>query len=402
MAKMHWRFALGLIAAALAATLVPAPAPACPFCIDERGKTLVDDYLDSSLVIFGSFTNPKLDATGGIDSGTTDFVIEKALKSHDVIKGKKLVTLPKYVPASKSKWILFCDVYKGDINPYRGEEVVPGSKLLDYLTDALNIKDQAIGKRLRHCFDFLNSSDLAVSVDAYREFAKADYDQYKDIAKELPAATLAGWLQDEKTPNYRFGLYASLLGHCGESKKHGDLLKSMINDPRQRMGSGLDGMMAGYVLLQPKEGFACLEEALTNDQEEFHFRYAALRTLRFFWEFRPDVLSKEKVIKAFSVAAEHTDIADFAIEDLRTWKAWNLTDKVLDLFGKESHSHSTIKRSIMRFALASPEKRAKAFVAEQQRLNSEWVEEVREMLAIDTPAPKAKTESPKKDPAKQK
>ena len=142
----------------------------------------------------------------------------------------------------------------------------------------------------------------------------------------------------------------------------------------------------------------CLEDSLKNDQEEFHFRYAALRTLRFFWEFRTDVISKEKVIKAFSVAAEHTDIADFAIEDLRTWKAWNLTDKVLDLFGKESHSHSTIKRSIMRFALASPEKRAKAFVAEQQRrTNPLWVEETEDMLRIDTPAPKTeKTDPPKK------
>ena len=113
------------------------PAPACPFCIDERGKTLVDDYLDSSLVIFGSFKNAKPDKQGGTDNGTSELHIEKVLKSNDIIKGKKLVTLPKYVPASKSKWIVFCDVYKGEVNPYRGEEVVPGSQLLEYLNSSL-------------------------------------------------------------------------------------------------------------------------------------------------------------------------------------------------------------------------------------------------------------------------
>ena len=45
-----------------------------------------------------------------------------------------------------------------------------------------------LGERLRLCFDFLNSTDLEVSMDAYREFARADYNDYKGMAKALPAA----------------------------------------------------------------------------------------------------------------------------------------------------------------------------------------------------------------------
>jgi hypothetical protein len=387
---MRWHLLAGLMLAALIATL-PAPAPACPFCIDERGKTLVDDFQEASMVLYGAFKNPKLDKQGGTDNGTSDLEIDKVLKSNDIVKGKKFVTLPKYIPATKSKWIVFCDVYKGEVNPYRGEEVTPGSQLLEYLNSSLALKDQSIEKRLRHCFDFLNSADLVVSVDAYREFAKADYEQYKDIAKKLPADTLAGWLQDEKTPNYRYGLYASLLGHCGDAKKHGELLRAMIDDPRKRMGSGLDGMMAGYLMLQPKEGFAYLQNLLKNDMEEFHFRYAALRTLRFFWEFRSDVVSKDKIVDAVAKATDNDDLADFAIDDLRLWKAWKLTDRILDLFGKESHSHSVVKRAILRFALASPEQRAKDFVAAQRKRDALWVSETEEMLRIDTPAPKVET-----------
>jgi hypothetical protein len=392
---MRWRILAALMLAALGATFWPTPSPAaCPFCIDERGKTLVDDYLEASMVVYGTFKNPKLDPTGGIDNGTTELDIDKVLKNNDILKGKKFVTLPKYMPA-KTKWIVFCDVYKGEINPYRGEEVTAGSQLLEYLDNSLALKDKAIDKRLRHCFDFLNSADVAVSVDAYREFAKADYEQYKDIAKKLPSATIVGWLKDEKTPNYRYGLYASLLGHCGDSKKDGDFLRAMIDDPRKRMGSGLDGMMAGYAMLQPKEGFAYLQDTLKNDQEEFHFRYAALRTLRFFWQCRTDVIGKDKILQAVYTAAQDHELADFAIDDLRTWKAWNLTDKVLDLFGKDSHNHSVVKRAILRFALSSPEKRAKTFVDEQRRKNKLWVEETEEMLRIDTPA-EPKTVEPKK------
>src|SRR5262245_27050286 len=116
MAHLRWRLAAVLILVALPALAVPKEACACPFCVDERGPTMVDDYLQASFVLYGSFTNARLDPNGGIDGGSSDFVIEKVLKNHDMLNGKKMITLPKHVPASKSKWVVFCDVYKGVIN----------------------------------------------------------------------------------------------------------------------------------------------------------------------------------------------------------------------------------------------------------------------------------------------
>src|SRR5262249_41038038 len=233
--------------------------------------------------------------------------------------------------------------YKGSINPFRGIEVLPDSDVVKYLAATIELKDAPVGKRLRLCFDYLQSPDLDVSMDAYREFAKADYKDYRDMAKSLPADTLAGWLQDPKTPPYRYGLYCSLLGHCGNPKKHGDLLRGMLDDPQKRMGSGVDGMLASYVMLRPKEGWKYIQDVLNDTKQDFMVRYAFLRTLRFFWEYRTDLVSRNDVVQGVCLVLAHHDMADFAIEDLRRWNRWELTDRVLDLFGKETHNVPVIR-----------------------------------------------------------
>jgi hypothetical protein len=388
MDKLRRRLLLGFALAAATALLLPAPAlAACPFCVDERGPTLVGDYLQASMVLYGTFTKANLDSNGSTDNGTSEFTIEKVLKPHPILNGSKVIVLPKYVPASTKKYIVFCDVYKNFIEPYRGEETSADGELLKYLTTSLALKDAAVGERLLHCFKFLNSPDLNVSTDAYREFAKADYSEYRDIAKKLPPDTLAAWLEDPKTPPYRYGLYASLLGHCGESKKHGDLLRGMIDDPRKRMGSGIDGMMAGYLMLQPKEGWEHLKVFLKDEKEDFFVRYAVLRTLRFYWDNRNDILSKDEVIKGMAMVIQLHDLADFAIDDLRLWKCWQMTDQVLDLFDKKTHNHPVVRRAILRFALCCPNERAKTFVAEQRKRDPAWVSDTEEMLRFD-PVPK--------------
>ena len=42
---------------------------------------------------------------------------------------------------------------------------------------------------------------------------------------------------------------------------------------------GIDGMLAAYVMLQPKEGWHLLQDILKDSKQEFLMRYACLRTL---------------------------------------------------------------------------------------------------------------------------
>lgn len=395
MAKAHSRllFSLGLAALMLWLSL-PGGAASCPFCQDEKGPTLVGDYDQAILVLLGSFINFR-PATGDDIGGKTDFLVEQVLKSHDAVKGKKVITLNKGIPPTKSKFVIFCDVYKGEIDPYRGVEVPPGSDLVAYLTTALAKKDRPIGERLRHCFDYLNSPDLDVALDAYREFARANYGDYSAMAKTLPADTLAKWLQDPKTPPYRYGLYASLLGHCGNPEKHGKLLRSLIDDPEKRRGSGIDGMLASYVMLQPKEGWSYVRDILKDGKQDFLMRYAALRTARFLWGERRDLISKDALVSGVALVLDHPDMADFAIEDLRKWGRWELSDRVLDLFTKESHNVPVIRRAVLRYALRCPGERAAKFVREQRQRDRDWVNDAEELLRLEAEPPAPQTPAKK-------
>jgi hypothetical protein len=395
MATPRLRRVFLLLLTALAGAAWAAPALACPFCSEERGPTLVGDFTQAAMVLLGTFTNARLDPNGGADGGTTDFVIEDVFKNHDIVANKKKITLPRYMPQAKNKFIIFCDVYKGMIDPYRGVEVPPGSELVKYLKGASALRDRPIQERLRYAFDYLNSSELDVALDAYREYAKADYKDYSEMARGLPADTLARWLRDPKTPAYRYGLYASLLGLCGNAEQ-AKLLRSMIDDPQKRMGSGLDGMLAGYVTIQPREGCAYVQDMLKDSKQEFLMRYAALRTVRFFWDQRPDLVPKTDLVQGMASVLDQPDMADFAIEDLRKWQRWELTDRVLDLFNRETHNVPVVRRAILRFALRSPAPRAAAFVEEQRRRDREWVSDTEELLRLESEPPTAAPAAPRK------
>ncbi len=353
---------------------------ACPFCSEERGPTLVGEFDKANLVLFGHFENPRI--APGTDKEESDFVIEKVLKDDPALKGRSKIVLPKHIQ-SKSKFLIYGEIYKGTIDAYRGVEVAPGSDLVKYLEGAMALKKASAQDRLRYCFDYLVSPETEVSLDAYREFAQADYKDYKEMANKLPPDVLAKWLQDPKTPPYRYGLYASLLGHCG-GPEHAKVLRAMIEDPEKRKSSGLHGLMAAYTMIEPKIAWEHVSKLLKDAGQPFLVRYAALGTARFLWSERPDLVVQPELVKGMLPLLNQPDIADFLIEDLRKWKRWETTDQVLDLYGKESHDVPIIKKSILRYALVCPEKRAVEFVREMRKKDAELVKDTEELLKYDS------------------
>src|SRR5689334_22431676 len=121
MALTRFRGLFLMLLAGLACATLASPATACPFCT-QRGPTFLQDFDQASMVLFGKFTNPKLPKGDDFGGGTTDFVIEKVVKANKILGDRKVITLPRYVPKTKSKYLIFCDVYKGKIDPFRGVE----------------------------------------------------------------------------------------------------------------------------------------------------------------------------------------------------------------------------------------------------------------------------------------
>jgi hypothetical protein len=380
------RFAVVFTAVLAIAWLLPlAPAKSCPFC-SMQGQTLVGDVNQASMVLYGTFTNAKLDAGGDAGQGTTDLAIEAVIKKHEILANQKTITLPRYVPTnkdSKVKFLVFCDVFKGKIDPYRGIPVQADSDMVKYLEGALSIKDKPIGDRLRYYFDYLDNKEVEISNDAYKEFSNASYQDYHELAKKLPADKIAHWLEDPNTPAFRYGLYASMLGHCG-TDKHAALLRKMLDEQKRGATSGIDGMLAGYTMLKPKEGWAYVHEIFKDPaKHDFMRRYAALQAARFFWEYRPDLVDKKDIVESLTQLLDQSDICDLAIEDLRKWKRWEVMDKVLELQTKKSHDVPIIRRAILRFALSCPDAKATAFVDQWRKRDPETVKDIEELLKLE-------------------
>ncbi len=364
-----------------------AAVPACPFCT-MQGQTLTGELSQASMVLFGTITEANPNPTKDAPEGSLTLKIETVIKDHPMIKGKKEIVLPRYVPKDMdTRWLVFCDIFKDKIDPYRGIAVKADSDMAKYLKGALELPADNMDKRLRFFFDFLDNTDVEISNDAYKEFANVDYKDYKGVAASLPADKVARWLKDPKTPSFRYGLYASMLGHAGKPE-HAALLKEMLDKPEVRVGSGVDGLLAGYTMLKPKEGLAFLKEILGDANKEFLYRYSALKTARFFWDFRPDILGHKDLTEALLPLLQMKDIADLVIDDFRKWQCWDLTDKILGLQSSPVYSTPVIKRSIIKFALSNKKNAAaQSFIASLREKEPKLVNDVEELLKLDVSGP---------------
>jgi hypothetical protein len=356
-----------------------------------QGQTLTSDVNQASMVLFGTLNNAKLNlAAGGFEQGSTDLQIEAVIKKHDILGDKKVITLPRYVPTDKntSKFLIFCDVFKGKIDPYRGIPVKGESDIVKYLQGALAVKDKDLTARLKFFFDYLDNGDVEIANDAYKEFANADYKDTREVAKQSSPDKLAKWLQDPATPAFRHGLYALMLGDCG-GEKHAEVLRKMLDDAQKQASTGVDGLLTGYTMLKPKEGWAYLRDILQDSKKEFMLRYAALRAIRFFWNYRPDLVSERDRVEGVTILLDQADIADLAIEDLRLHACWEVTDRVLALYDKKSHDVPIIRRYIVRYALSCPKPQASEFVAKVRKKDPDTVKDIEEFLKLETPPPSA-------------
>jgi hypothetical protein len=322
------------------------------------------------------------------DAGTTEFIIDIAFKKHPLMAGKERLILPRYLPnLGKTSLLMFCDVYKGKIDPYRGVEAQPGGELVRYFRGLLVIKDRPLTERLRYAIEFFDSPDGEIVFDVRRQFLDAGYKGYRAVAKTLPREKLIAKLRGEHGWIDARRLYALLLAECGEPKD-AEVLREQI---RQQPLMSPEEFMAAQVLLQPAEGWDHLRSLLADGNQDFLVRYQALKALRFLCDERPDVIPRADRTAALLPMLIQPDMSDFAIEELRKRGCLGMSDRILPLFGRGKYNMPVIRRAILRYALCSPSPRAAAFVREQRRLDPGWVSDVEELLRLeleDTPLSK--------------
>jgi hypothetical protein len=390
-------------------------ASACPFC-SSQGQTLSGEVGQADFIVLGTLSNVKRDPEDPT-RGTTDLTIQTVVKPHPYLNGKTMIVLPRSINVDTSgkkdnRFLVFCginnpssDVAKSAIvstlayanfdsatlDPYRGEEIKGVSKLGEYLKGAIEARDKDAQARLRFFFEYLDAGELIINQDAYMEFGNTDYKDVRKVAPTLPASKLLQWLKDPGTPASRHGLYGLLLGHSGKPTD-AKALRELLDAPDNAYSSGLDGMIAGYILLDPKAGWEYLNGIVNSPKKEFSVRYAALKVLRFLWDYHPEVVSKPQLLEAMKAMVLQDDISDLPMEDLRKWGQWELTDFVLGIAKLPGHSGKQIvKRAILRFALSAAEQKhagAIAYVEQARKDDPERVKFAEEMLADEKPKPR--------------
>ncbi|HMP01309.1 MAG TPA: hypothetical protein PKD86_06190 [Gemmatales bacterium] len=385
------------------ATLLLAPvASACPFCGAMQGQTLAKEVQQARFVVFGTLANPQIRLNpDGTEGGTTDLNIEAVVKEHEFLKDRSKLVLPRYIPVGPKDqaiyFLVFCDLFQDRIDPYRGLPM-KDKDVVTYLKGALPLEEAPAPKRLKFYFDYLDHEDPELATDAYREFASSDY---KDVLGMIEAGDraklrdkLVHWLRDPNTPAFRLGFYGMLLGHCGQ-KDDVAVFKELLADPERAQLTGLDGVLAGYVLLDHTAGWATLKGIVADEKREFQTRYSGLRALRFMWDYHPTLVPKSALLAALETLLGQKDIADLVIDDLRKWQEWSLSKKVLPLHAAPSHDVSIIKRAIVKYAIRCPNPEAQAFIAEQRRVQPDLVRQIEELLELEAPLPPV---PPKADP----
>jgi hypothetical protein len=307
------------------------------------------------------------------------------VKSHPRLEDIKVVSLEATRNLQDVKQpqhcLVFCDLDKGKIDPYRS--VLASPAVLPYLKGLLALDGKDRAAVMRYCFAYLEHPDDAIARDAFIEFMASPDADIMRAGAHLSRTRLQAWLQSPSTSPDRLRLYGFLLGCCGKDRD-ADVLRALLDRLFGKKDCPtLDGVLTGYVLLRPMEGRVYARRLLKDAGKPFAARYSALRMARFFHTTRPDLLSEDEILDLLRPMLLQDDFNDLTVETLRKWRIWKMSDEVLAVEHKSAHLAPIARRALIRYALECPGPRAAAFVAAARHQDEETVQDIAENLALE-------------------
>jgi hypothetical protein len=343
-----------------------------------RRVSLVQELSDADVVVYGHLANPKLDVK--TLNGTTEFHFDKVLKDDPKFPRQKMVTLASYLPVIDAKnaprYVMFFRAPAKNNQPYNGRQL-SSPAVLEFAVGVMSHRDYPV-EQLRFAGKHLDHADPQIAEEAFLLFAKADDKLIGQVAKQMQPAVLRKLVKTPDMEPERLSMFAYLLGACGNADDV-ELMRGLLKNPAPRYFRAYEGILAGYITLQPKEGWAFALDTLKDQKNSFVLRYAVLRTMRFFYNAHPGETG-DMVLQGESLALTNSDIADVAIQDLIRWKRWEHTKLVVACYDKASHQSPIVKNSIVRYALTCPDAEARALVERVRREDPKTLKYLEEEL----------------------
>ena len=347
-----------------------ASSSACPFCASIN-LTFTDQMAAKDVVVSAKLIEaPELPEDPDADLPRATFEIIKVLKGNDVLeKGMefKALLVGRY---PKGKEFLVMGLDPPEIawtTPVKASPV-----LLKYLEDIQKLPESG-ADRLAFFQDYFEHEESSMAFDAYDEFAKAPYSDLLDLKDRMKPKQLLDWIVDEDTSINRRRLYLTMLGVCG-AKEDGDVLEKMISDGGDSNLRGLDALVACYLCIKGDAGVALIEEKfLTDDKSDFTSTMGAVSALRFHGT-EVELVSRKRIIAAVRKLLDRPKMADLIISDLARWEDWEVTDKLVKMFKDSKKENRWLRVPIVAFLMASPEPRAKEYIAELKKIDPGSIE----------------------------
>lgn len=343
------------------------------------GKTFSDAVAEADYVIDGQIVPGPPGSTGS----SAEIRPLRVVKAPAELPLGKSIALTRYVSSAETRSnrrIIFGQRDEGGIDPYRNM-LVTDDIVSQYLSEAVPAAATSPKERYAFFFSYLEHPNADVAEDAYKEFAKAPYADVKVAARSYDPAKLRRWLSDPALPGYRIGLYGLLLGLCGRPED-ASYLETLMAAEDDRLLFGIDGIFAGYCLLNPKEGMDKVLDAIGDPAAPFKRRYAAIATVRFLLtDFGK--ADRDEIVRRLIETLVVVDTADLIIDDLRRHAGKESAEAVFALADKPDYQGSVIQRSLLRFALTMDSPAAKSLVQRIEREHPEWIAVERQNLEFE-------------------
>lgn len=329
----------------------------CPFC-DAPTLVMAEQIQMCDHMVLGKWIGG--DKSTDLRAGSSKFeIVSLGFSKGDRFKEGQVVELPQYIAGKDSgNYVLMGPDDR--LEDWHSPMEVSADAWM-YMSNmplpATDLKAQS--ERLLYFLPYFEHPDQMVSNDAFAEFAAAPYDVIVPLRDQLPREKIMTWLANPKTAVTRIGFYGLLAGLCGQPEDAAILEKKIvILDADFRLG--IEGVMAGYLLIRGEDGLKVLEDAKMRTEVAMHANgkevplpfsetYAVMQALRFMWTYEPDRLPKDRLKQSMQILLDRPELADLVITDLARWKDWSIQDRLMAMYDDEKFSIPAIRRAIVRY-----------------------------------------------------
>lgn len=325
----------------------------CDFC-GAPGMTLGEQVSQSDVVVLVQWHGGTRGSASAGSLGTTLYkVVTVAQDGTGKLAAGTVIAVDRYRSGQGGDLTLLL----GNDTDGRIEWVgsLPVTKAsFQYITEAPR-RELPTEVRLAYFVRFLEFPEEMVAADAFGEFANAPTVDVAKISGLIPREKVRQWLMEKSVTQTRIGLYGLLLGLAG-NPDDAEFLKQIIARPVQanEFRLGIDGTMAGYLLLAQSEGlkFLC-ETKLADTSAPMSEIFAALQALRFMWSAGGERIPRGEMQAAMRLLLARPNLADLVIIDLARWQDWTAIPQLMELYDNPEYNVPQIKKAIVRFLMVA-------------------------------------------------